>query len=193
VSIARFKPGKKKCEICGNEFDKDIRMPFKTWCSHDCATALALKRRLKQNGDHWKKVEKPKMIENLKTLSDYENDAKRSFQKWVRLRDKNLPCISCQKWANRFDGGHFYPGDPYSGMIFLEDNCHKQCSYNCNKQRHGNLLDYRIHLITKIGIERVQWLDENKDRLKNYKWSRPELIAIKQDYDLRIKILENAA
>jgi hypothetical protein len=41
--------------------------------------------------------EKAVLKDKLKTLSDYEKDAKKSFQHWIRLRDKNLPCISCGK------------------------------------------------------------------------------------------------
>ena len=29
----------------------------------------------------------------------------------------------------------------------------------CNAHLSGNLIDYRIHLISKIGLERVEWLE----------------------------------
>jgi len=125
--------------------------------------------------------------EKTKTLSYYENEAKRVYQKWVRLRDAHLPCISCGKTSNRYDGGHFFDAGIYSGLIFHPFNCNKQCSYNCNKMLHGNKLNYRIGLIKKIGDDNVKWLEENKDRLRNYKYSKEELIEIKKLYQDKIK------
>lgn len=126
-------------------------------------------------------------MSKLKTLSEYEDEAKKVFQKWVRIRDAALPCISCGADANRYDGGHYFDAGMYSGLIFHEWNVNKQCSNYCNRKNHGNKTNYRIGLVKKIGEENVKWLEENKDRLRNYKYTKSELIQIKNKYQLKLK------
>lgn len=128
--------------------------------------------------------------EDLKTLGDYEAEARREFQKWIRKRDEKQGCISCGKLnATQYDGGHYLDANKYSGLIFHEDNCHKQCSRPCNKDKHGDLINYRIGLIQRIGEEKVKWLEENKDRLRVYKYTKQELTEIKNYYKQKNKEL----
>ena len=46
-------------------------------------------------------------------------------------------------------------------LRFHEDNVHKQCE-RCNTYWSGNLINYRIALVERIGVERVEFL-ERKD------------------------------
>lgn len=169
---------KKKCRFCEKEFT-----PFRSTqkaCSILCARNLVRKA----NVD--KKIKGLK--EKLKNLTDYEKEAREVFQRWVRMRDKDLPCISCGNHkATRYDGGHWWKAEIYSGLIFHEDNCHKQCSRPCNKDLNGDQSNYRIGLVKRIGLERVVWLEENKDRLRTYKYTKQELIDIKNHYSLLLK------
>ena len=140
-------------------------------------------RKAKNEAEKKKREKDNAVRESLKTLSHLENEAKKAIQKWVRVvRDINDPCISCGKTSNRYDGGHYFDAGVYSGLMFHEDNIHKQCSFFCNKMNHGNKANYRIGLVKKIGIKRVEWLEENKDLLRNKKYSRAELISIKKKY-----------
>jgi hypothetical protein len=137
----------------------------------------------------WNK-EKKIIKDKLMTLSDYEREAKKSFQKWVRLRDVNLPCISCGNskttdWA----GGHFFSAGMYSGLMFDERNCHKQCNTHCNKYLSGNLLEYRKGLINRFGLSFVEELESISDSKRNYKYTKNELIAKKLKYDIKINEL----
>jgi hypothetical protein len=59
----------------------------------------------------------------------------------------------------------------------------------CNQHLHGNESNYRIGLVKKIGEERVKWLEENKDRLRTYKYTKEQLIEIKKEYQQRLKEL----
>lgn len=125
--------------------------------------------------------------EKLKTLSQLEDEAKKSFQKWVRMRDQGKNCISCDKPTKDPAGGHFYSAGIYSGLMFNPDNCHLQCNVYCNKHLSGNLLEYRKGLINRYGISFVENLDNLSIQLRNYKYTRDELIDIKKKYDLLIK------
>ena len=69
-----------------------------------------------------------------------------------------------------------------------EDNSSGQCWYDCNKNKHGNLSEYRPRLIKRIGLERVEALD--KRRLETVKHTIPELIEIKDHYKKEVKRLK---
>ena len=91
--------------------------------------------------------------ESLKTKKDYEKELETVVNKYIRLRDKDKPCISCNKPAGSYKitAGHYYPAGSYKNIRFDLDNIHGQCWYNCNKNRHGNLIEYRKGLIERIG------------------------------------------
>lgn len=135
----------------------------------------------------WKEKRKA-WKEDLKTLGDYEQEARVEFQKWIRKRDVKEACISCGSPTDKVDAGHFFKAEIYSGLIFNEDNCHKQCK-RCNQHLHGNEANYRIGLVQRIGEEKVRWLEENKDRLRVYKYTKQELTEIKNYYKQKIKEL----
>lgn len=175
----------KKCKVCGILFTP---VQFaQAVCNYKCAIIHSKNLKDQKEQREWK-AEKAVLKDKLKTLSEYEADAKKSFQKWIRLRDASLPCISCNNsntkdWA----GGHFYSAGMYSGLMFDERNCHKQCNTHCNKYLAGNLLEYRKGLIKRYGIEFVEVLDQVSNEKRNYKFTKDELIAKKLKYDILIK------
>lgn len=131
-----------------------------------------------------------KIREKLKTLGKLENEAKTQFQKFIRLRDKDLPCASCGTTeTNLWDGGHFYKAEIYSGLIFDERNCHKQCR-RCNRFLGGNENNYRLGLIKRFSLSFVLQLDADAIKLRDYKYERQELIDIKNKYKEKIRELE---
>ena len=174
-----------KCKICKKDFTKT--KPLQVTCDYLCFWELAQKKideKRKKDWDAEKKIRREKLM----TLSDYEKLAKKSFQKWIRMRDEKLPCISCGKsncadWA----AGHYFPAGVYSGLIFSEVNCHKQCNSYCNMFLSGNVANYRIGLVSRIGLEKVEELEASKDKLRTYKYTKDELIGIRIEYDRRIK------
>lgn len=103
--------------------------------------------------------------------------AQTAFNKWIRERDKDLGCISCNGRVQH--AGHFI-AQGSSGMLrYHKDNVNGQC-VSCNNFKHGNLLEYRIGLVGKIGEDRVQWLETSRNKTK--KWSREELKEIIERY-----------
>lgn len=91
------------------------------------------------------------------------------FNRFVRDRDREKPCISCgQKLTHEYSqAGHYISVGRSKALRFHEDNVHSQCSY-CNIQLEGNVSKYRAGLIKKIGIEKVEKIEEeaNKSDLK---------------------------
>lgn len=174
---------------CNNEVANFPNSTIKRKYCLEHAIKASLSIAKKQVKKEWVK-EKKERKDKLKTLGQLEAEAKTMFQKWVRMRDEKEPCISCGSTkAKRYDGGHWWKAEIYSGLIFHEDNCHKQCSRPCNMDLAGDPSNYRIGLVKRIGLERVIWLEENKDRLRDYKFTRQELIDIKNTYKNKIKDL----
>ena len=155
-------------------------------CSVECA--IKYSKILKENKAKadWK-IEKKDLAEKLKTLSQYEAEAKKSFQHWIRLRDKDENCISCGgNEKDLWDGGHFKKAEIYSGVIFNPANCHKQCR-KCNRYLNGNELLYRQGLIQRYGLEYAESIENLANETRQHKFTKKELIAIKVKYDILIK------
>jgi hypothetical protein len=173
----KIKP--KTCRNCGEKFSPN--KSTQVCCSYTCALNLARKKVIEEGFKELK--------EKVKTLSQYEAEAKTVFQRWVRLRDKDKPCISCGVTVSSvWDGGHFKKAEIYSGVIFNELNTNRQCG-KCNRYLGGNELNYRVGLIAKIGLEAVEQLEQLANETRKYKYSKDELIEIKKTYQTKIKQL----
>ena len=94
------------------------------------------------------------------------------FNKFIRERDKDMPCISCGEYRE-LQAGHFYSGGHYPSLKFNEDNVHGQCK-RCNYFLSGNLTEYEKNLRERIGDERVERLHFLAGYYKRttYKWDR---------------------
>lgn len=114
-----------------------------------------------------------------KSVSELKQIAQKYFNRFIRERDKDLPCISCGS-ARAEQAGHFYSAGHYQALRFNEDNCFGQCR-RCNYYLSGNLNNYRVNLERKIGKERLNKLDLSANR-KAHKWDRFELISIIEEY-----------
>ena len=113
--------------------------------------------------------------------------AQEAFNRYIRERDRGLPCISCGAFHNKMTAGHYKTLGAYPELRFHPDNCHGQCWYNCNRNRSGNIIEYRKGLVERIGIERVEWL-EGKHEAQNY--TLEDLREIRGWYTEKLKWLQ---
>ena len=174
----------KKCRYCETLF-----YPIRTTaivCSYECAQLLAKEKSDKQKDKEWKQ-RKAKMKSDLMSLSDWLKIAQTHFNTYIRERDKNQVCISCQKPPLKKNAGHFFNANNHYNVRFDEDNVHLQCEH-CNTFLSGNLIFYRENLIKKIGIESFEAL-ENKARITR-KFSISEVKEIIEIYKAKIKTLK---
>ncbi len=118
----------------------------------------------------------------IQSIAQLKASVQRVVNAYVRKRDADDPCISCQKRCESGEAGHFIAQGASGYLRYNLDNLRKQCG-SCNRWKHGNLLEYRIHLVEKIGKDRVEWMENNRNIVK--KWTREELEEIRQ----RIKSL----
>jgi hypothetical protein len=121
-------------------------------------------------------------------ISDLKKEAQKLCNKYIRLRDKDRPCISCEKKPIEH-AGHYIAQGSSGALRYFVDNIHGQCS-QCNVWGHGNLLEYRIGLVKKIGRERVEYLEEHRHDIK--KWTREELEELINTYKEKYNDLANS-
>lgn len=68
-------------------------------------------------------------------------------------------------------------------LAFHEDNCHKQCA-PCNVKKGGNVVEYRIRLLAKIGVNRLAFIEGPHAAQK---YTIDDLKAIRDDYRNRLR------
>lgn len=119
--------------------------------------------------------------EELRPIKWYEDRAQSVFNKFIRLRDKGLPCISCGRpddGTHQRHASHYRSRGGCSYLRFDESNVHASCS-QCNKWKSGNISGYTPELILKVGKAEFERI---KISPKSYKWSKDELIEIYEKY-----------
>lgn len=160
-------------------------------CGTDCAAIIGTMETEKKRR-HAIKAERAKDAvkrESLKSLSDWIKDVQIVFNKFIRLRDQladhgDISSDRALNWnSNEVDAGHYRSRGSAPHLRFNEDNCHAQ-SKKDNRYGAGNAVEYRIRLIKRIGIERVEALESNNSPRK---YTIDELRTMKVHYQTKIK------
>jgi hypothetical protein len=184
----KIKP--KTCRICKQKFIPS--RAIQPACSYECQVAYALAlvaRKDKREAVIAKREHKAK-VDKTKTLTEHLDDAQRWFNKWVRLRDMQAGygCISCGTKANvQYAAGHWRTRKAAPQLRFNPDNVHLQCNSYCNRHLSGNQLEFRKALIERIGIERVEALENNHEL---HRYTIEEANFIKGHYKKLCHLLE---
>ena len=182
---------KKKCRECKNYvFSEDcVIVPLGAFCSMDCVVAHSSKAG-KVASEKRKKQTLLKLKAELKTASQWRVEAQTAFNAYIRYRDRDQPCISCDAsgdhdgWGGYWDAGHYRSRGAAKHLSFHQHNCHKQC-HKCNRYLSGNVVEYRIRLIARIGLDRVEALEHNNDTVKH---DIAYLRRIKKIFKAKLKI-----
>jgi len=178
-------PKAKPCEVCQNLFVPD-RMGQIV-----CRPACAMKKVRQEKVQERAKVRTRK--EAIKTIPVLIKEAQHAFNAYIRERDAAQPCICCgqplalEAVGGGFDCGHYRSTGSASHLRFHEDNAHGQRKV-CNRYGSGRAVDYRIGLIARIGLERVEALEANN---ASHKWTREELTAIRDTYKAKLKEMKS--
>jgi hypothetical protein len=165
-------------------------------CSPICALTYARSVRGKEEKVRQvkEKRETKTKLDALKKIPELVEEAQKAFNLFIRTRDADKPCICCGKplgdgdVGGRFDCGHYRSRGSASHLRFNEDNAHGQRKY-CNRHGAGRAVDFRIGLIARIGLDRVEALEADNTP---HKWTREELITIKAEYTAKAKALKAA-
>jgi hypothetical protein len=128
--------------------------------------------------------------ERVKPLAKLLAETQAVINRYVRLRDAKLGCVSCDKpasWGGQFHASHFHARGKSSKLRFHLWNIHKSCSV-CNAHLSGNLRAYEPELIKRIGIDKFNWMIENASIPTKY--DPDYLRRMKRVFSKRCRIIE---
>jgi len=174
VSLSRaLRP--KDCRSCGAPFHPRDSM------QHHCSPRCALEYYRAKLAPIERAREKTRKQRRgaQRTKAQWTAMVQTEFNRFVRLRDDGLPCISCgapeaeverdQAWkfGGAWDCGHFKSVGAHPELRFDEDNAHRQCK-QCNSGSRTAGADhicaaYRVNLIQRIGARRLARLEGHHD------------------------------
>lgn len=166
------KPKPKKCPICETEYTP--RSSLQKVC-HDwhCALEFNKQRDAENAAREIRKQEKlqrddlRQRRERLKGVAEWDKEAQAAFNRYIRWRDFGKDCashdgplISNSNYltGSAVDASHYRSRGAASHLRFNVFNVHSACT-RCNRQLSGNAVEFRIRLIKRIGLERVERLE----------------------------------
>ena len=132
--------------------------------------------------------------EKLKSRAEHLREAQAAVNEYVRMRDDQLSCISCDSMPNdhdlitgsRWDAGHYRSVGACPELRFEPLNIHRQC-VKCNRNLSGNAVEYRIRLVLRIGADKVAFLEGPHPARK---YTVDEIKTIKADYRAKTRELK---
>lgn len=192
-----LKPKQPKQRACANP-ECDVKFtPARAGqkvCGPKCALAVAPVNsgKAKKAIDQVERAELKERKEKLKKRGDYVRDAQRSFNEFIRWRDRlaGHACISSGRpldWSgNQTDAGHYRSTGSAPHLRFDERNCHAQSKMD-NRFLSGAAVDYRIGLIKRIGLEAVEALEADQEPRR---YTIEDLKAITDEYRAKVRELK---
>lgn len=179
----------KKCRICKNPFQPRFSLLERVCWDVECKASEAMMK-LQQIKDIEAKNQRKRLQSikiDLMTTQQWVIKAQGIFNKYIRLRDAEKGCVSCgtSLKGKKYDAGHFYNANNHWGLRFNESNVHGQC-VRCNRDFHGNLLEYRKRIIQRIGQSGLEALETEANQTR--KFSRDELIEIYTKYKAKCRL-----
>jgi len=173
-----------KCKYCRKP-KAPFRAGLSSFCDIECAIAFAKKKAPEVRAKIEKNNDRERLAILNQTVTHWRPKAQNAFNRFIRLRDHDKPCISCGKTGaeisdkdlitgSRWDCGHYLSVGAAPELRFTEDNAHKQCT-RCNSQLSGNSVKYRINLVKRIGQYRVDIL-EGPHEIPRWKWWHYEAV-----------------
>jgi len=165
-------PKPKKCPICTTEYIP--RSSLQKVC-HNYKCAMEFNRQVDERNAA-REIRKQERLqrddlrqrrERLKGKSEWEKEAQAAFNRYIRWRDFGKDCashdgplISNSNYltGSAVDASHYLSRGARSHLRFNVFNVHSACT-KCNRQLSGNAVEFRIRLIQRIGLERVERLE----------------------------------
>jgi len=183
----------KKCKnpACGVSFKPSFSTAQKV-CSWACGLAIkdVNQEKARKSLAQIERKEIKARKEKLKSRADHLRETQVVFNEWIRLRDAALPCVSCGRHhQGKYDAGHYRTVGGNPALRFEPLNCHKQC-VPCNRHKSGDIVNYRINLVQRIGHDNVEWL-EGPHEAKRY--TIADLKAMKAEYRAKTRELKGRA
>lgn len=135
--------------------------------------------------------------EALMGVREWLKKCQEAFNAMIRFRDRGKPCISCGNpikihpgvRSHTYDCGHYRSVGAAPHLRFDESNAHGQC-VSCNRDKSGNVVEYRIRLVQRIGLQEVERVEsDNTPR----HWSPADLKRMTEEYRSRLSAMKKEA
>ncbi|MBB3239168.1 hypothetical protein FHW68_000640 [Pseudomonas sp. Tn43] len=191
VALKEAKAKKCKNPACGVSFKPSFSTAQKV-CSWACGLAIkdVNQEKARKSLAQVERKEIKARKEKLKSRADHMRETQVVFNEWIRLRDAALPCVSCGRHhEGQYHAGHYRTVGANPELRFEPLNVWKQCA-PCNNHKSGDIVNYRIELVKRIGADKVDWL-EGPHELKRY--TIEELKTIKAEYRAKTRELKREA
>ncbi|KGU87221.1 recombination protein NinG [Pseudomonas mediterranea] len=192
MSLIAKQPRPKRCRVAECRASFVPMVSFQTWCSPDCAVTILRQRQEKQRKSFAQRERREIKVrkEKLKSRAAHAKDTQQAFNEWVRLRDAALPCVSCGRHHDgQYHAGHYRTVAASPELRFEPLNVHKQCA-PCNNHKSGDIVNYRIELVKRIGAEAVEWLEGPHEPKK---YTVEQLKAMTAEYRAKTRELKRTA
>jgi hypothetical protein len=131
--------------------------------------------------------------DKLKTRSDWIKECQVVINRYVRLRDIRAGhgCISCcapyrGAFGGAFDAGHYRSTGSAVHLRFFTPQIRLQC-VKCNRHLGGNVVEYRIGLVARIGQDAVESIESMQGEPK---WSIEYLKRLKTVFARKVLRLQ---
>ncbi|MGX1186692.1 hypothetical protein AB7M29_004371 [Pseudomonas sp. F-14 TE3623] len=191
VALKEVKAKKCKNPACGMSFKPSFSTAQKV-CSWACGLAIkdVNQEKARKSLAQIERKEIRARKEKLKSRADYMRETQVVFNEWIRLRDAVLPCVSCGRHhEGQYHAGHYRTVGANPELRFEPMNVHKQCA-PCNNHKSGDIVNYRIELVKRIGADKVDWLEGPHDPKR---YTIEELKTIKAAYRAKTRELKREA
>lgn len=159
---------KLKCKYCKEYTPREqlIVTPSGKFCNDNCMMTWIKEEQEKRRLKAIKKAYSAGGRKKGKSRNDCENDlrtrkkaAKEACHAYIRERDRGLSCACCDRpLGENYQAGHYLPSGNNPLVRYHEDNIHAQ-RIDCNYFKGGDSGMYRVKLIEKIGLERVERIE----------------------------------
>lgn len=172
----------RKCKTC-SEWYQPVQS-LQQVCSYHCAIERGKELKAKRKRKEFREAK-----QRLKPRSQWAREAQTAFNAFIRYRDRVLPCVSCGRFHDgQWHAGHYRTVGANPELRFDERNCHRQCA-PCNNHKSGDIVNYRLTLIERIGVEAVELLEGPHEPKK---YTIDDLKQIKAEYRDKLKELTGA-
>lgn len=165
------KPKPKKCPICTTEYIP--RSSLQKVC-HNYKCAMEFNQQVDERNAAREKRKQERLQrddlrqrrERLKGKPEWNREAQAAVNKFIFWRDYGDPCIACGKPLNygvrggAVDASHYRSRGAAPWLRFNVFNNNAGCVH-CNRDLSGNLIPYRINLIEKFGLHRVERIEHD--------------------------------
>lgn len=118
-----------------------------------------------------------------------EGKAQDAINGYVRVRDHEYGCISCDKpasWDGQWHAGHLIPRGRSSFLRFDLRNINKQCSV-CNHHEGGMVAEHERGIVARYGQERLDYL---KSAPRSRKYDDDYLIRLAKVFRRKTRVLK---